>query len=917
MPSVTHDGRSFMIDGRRVWLVSGAIHYSRVPREHWADRIHAAKLAGLNTVETPVFWNRHEPRAGQFDFSGDADLRHFIELIGQGGLYCILRPGPYVGAGWDLGGLPAWLRSGKDTPLRKSSGPLLEACSRYLTAVVDRVRDLQVTSPGTGGPIILVQNESAWTCGDSKVADAYLGELNRYLREAGITVPIINSNNLWQGAEGEIDCWTGSGDLLPTMRQFAAVRPDQPRLVVEFNFGAAATWGTPTPPPPDPTAVQSRLAQILAAGGQFNINPFHGGTNFGFCGGRSTAAPDAFLTASHDHQAPLSEAGLPGPLLPLMRRVCTFASRFGRVLANLDPAYHPVAVLPAAEDPGRSGVSIVHVTGSQGAVAFVFSGPAGGKPRPPIELLLPNGTSLSVPLSAQQRVSWCLLDVPLSGRARLDYCNLNAFALVGRVFVCFGPGGARGRLSVSGSPLEVPVPSGKDATIHEHEGVVIVVCNEEQVDRVFVTDDAVFLGVDTLAADGKPIGSSRHCTRVGGDGAVSTVVPSHVVRSSPKAALGAWTGIGMGDYTDGSSERFATIDGPTDLGELGSPFGLGWYRVRFKAASGGKVRILAPGSGDRLHVSLDGRMLGVMGVGPGATPDIALPLSKGTWTLVVLAENLGRVCAGADLGERKGLLSHVWGVKPFRAGRPVVQSGEPVDLLAWRSPLWEVHPGDLTSPDRLTWLLRHRRKTPLIIGIEALPARGVLLLNDSPIRFLERGSRHQVVLDEEALSRGTNSLQISLLQEPAIDGGPAVMSALQKEVAAAVSFSEGVACLSGKADWAFARWESPTEARFARAAREGARPVRNSGPTWWRARFDWGEGTEPLYFDATGLTKGQIHINGRHLCRYFVATASGKHVPPQTRYYIPSPWLKPGENTVLVFDEHGGDPSRCRLVHGP
>ena len=85
MPSVTFDGRSFMLDGRRVWLVSGAIHYIRVPRDLWADRIHAAKLAGLNTIETPVFWNHHEARPGKFDFKGDHDLRHFVKLIGEAG----------------------------------------------------------------------------------------------------------------------------------------------------------------------------------------------------------------------------------------------------------------------------------------------------------------------------------------------------------------------------------------------------------------------------------------------------------------------------------------------------------------------------------------------------------------------------------------------------------------------------------------------------------------------------------------------------------------------------------------------------------------------------------------------------------------------------------------------------------------
>src|SRR6185295_2978823 len=135
MPSMTYDGRSFMLDGRRIWLVSGSIPYARIPHESWADRIHAAKLAGLNAIETSVFWNRHEPRPNHFDFKGDNDLRRFVQLCGQAGMYCILRIGPFIGQDWDFGGLPAWLMSVKNVKFRAMSGPFLEACSRYISAV--------------------------------------------------------------------------------------------------------------------------------------------------------------------------------------------------------------------------------------------------------------------------------------------------------------------------------------------------------------------------------------------------------------------------------------------------------------------------------------------------------------------------------------------------------------------------------------------------------------------------------------------------------------------------------------------------------------------------------------------------------------------------------------------------------------
>ncbi|MCC6660632.1 MAG: beta-galactosidase [Phycisphaerales bacterium] len=914
MPTVTYDGRSFMLDGRRVWLVSGAIHYARVPAALWADRIHAAKLAGLNTIETPVFWNRHEPRPGRPDFKGDNDLRAFVGLIGKAGMFCILRPGPYVGANWDMGGLPPWVPPGKDGILRRASGPLLESYSRYLTAVVDQVRDLQATSPGAG-PIILVQNESQWNCGDDKVAEGYLAEIDRYLHEAGINVPIINANNLWQETQGEIDCWSGSGDLLPTLRQLGTVRPSQPRLVSDFRIGAPSTWGSTEPKSPAPATIQNQLAQVLASGAQFNLSPFHGGTNFGFWGGRTADGPGAFVTASHDHQAPLSENGAPGPLYAYTRRLCMFASRFGRVLAGLEPSYQPAAALPRAEDSGPVP-AVVHLSGTQGGIAFIFTD-ENARPEGGVTLLLPDGTTLPVPLTRGQTVAWCLLNASLGGRAQLDYCNLCTLAHVGRVFVCYGTAGTTARLSISGSPLEIPVPAGKDPTVHEHEGITVVICNEQQVDRVQVSDDAVYLGADTLLTDGTPVAAAKSITRIGADGVTSTVHPSQPagVRGG-RIPLGHWVGVTAADYMDGSSERFAVIDGPGSLAEEGSPYGLGWYRVRFKSASAGRARVLSPGSGDRLHMFLDGKEAGIMGVGPGAEPEATLALKRTGHTLVVLAENLGRVSTGADLGNTPGLVSHLWAVKPVAAGRAAIKVGLPLDVLSWRSPLWEVHEGDTTAPERLTWTLRHRRKTPLIVTIGAIPARALAILNDKPLAFLERGSQRQLVLGEEALGKGIATFQIAPLQEPAEggDGGETGMAHLQKDIAAAVSFAEGVTNLSAKAEWGYARWEPPTEARFTRAARDGRTPARSAGPTWWRTTFDAGQVPQALYLDASGLTKGQVYVNGRHLCRYWVATGTGRAVPPQTLYFIPPSWLVPGENTILLFDEHGGDPAKCRLL---
>lgn len=913
MPSVTYDGRSFMLDGRRIWIVSGAIHYARVPAESWEARIHAAKMAGLNAVETPVFWNRHEARPGQFDFEGDNDLRRFVELVGEAGMWCILRPGPFVGSGWDFGGLPAWFLEGDTLQLRTNAGPFLEACSRYISAVAGQVKDLQVTSPGDGGPILLVQNESKWTCGDDALGQSYLGELNRYLREAGFTVPTINDNQLWQRMEGEIACWSGSSHMSSTMRQLAVVRPDDPRLVIEFNSAPPSVWGKPTPEPPAPAVVQRRMAEIMAVGGQININPFHGGTNFGFWGGRFNDGPDAFATASHDGACPVSEAGGQGATFGMVRRISTFASRFGRVLSNLDPTYQPVVIDPAAgDDPERKasagpGLSVVHSTGTQGSIAWLFSA-TGAKAKAPgrsTTLLLPDGSHLHVELG-DQAVGWCLFDVQLTGRHVLDYCTFNAFGAVGDTFVCYGPAGSTGMISINGSPAEIVAPKAKTPVTIEIEGITVVVCSEALIDRTYFGTDAVFVGVDSMDRAGKPVlgPTTKQYIKVRSNGKIETVRSGAGggSRASARASFGTWSAASTADYVNGQSPRFASIAGPAELAALGTQSGYGWYRIKIKSSAASKPKTLVPESGDRLHLFVDAQAQEVIGIGPGATDNMTLNLTKGEQTLVILAENLGRYSEGTGLGDLKGLYGHLWEAKSFKAGRSQIEIGDPINALSFRSPLWGIHAADRLNPERLTWSFMHRRKSPIIMSIDAMPVRALVILNDVPVRFVERNGPECFIFDSEELRAGKNVLQVALL-----DGeDPSGLAA------SAINFFEGAKNLTEKADWAFAKWEAPAATAYKPVSKSGG--AKTTGPTWWKAGFEVSDTSNPLFLDATGLTKGQLFLNGRHLSRYWVATSTGKQVPPQGSYYLPGPWLNEGKgNELVIFDEHGGNPTKCKL----
>lgn len=933
MASITFDGQSFLLDGRRIWLVSGSIHMARTPRATWARRIHQAKQAGLNCIETPVVWARHEPRKGQFDFTGENDVREFVKLVQAAGMYCILRPGPYVDNGYDLGGLPPWLigLENQNGPirLRANSQLFLEACSRYITALADQVRALQVNAPApkgssaaaNPGPIVLLQNECHWTCGDDQLADTYLAELDRYYREAGFSVPIVNSNDLWQSVEGEIDGWTGYEGLLGHLRQLGSVRPAQPRIVIEFKVGDRTVFGQPAPERKSPLAVERRLGEILASGGQFNIDPFFGGSNPGFLGGRDALlGPGAMVTTSAGAGAPIDDTGHDTELSRGIRRICTFASRFQRVLSHLDPARQAVALAPeparpeAAKDkPGtHPGLSVIHCVGSQGGVVFVFGDETGTNPRPGT-LLLADGSTLPVDLRGQS-VLWCLLDVRLTGRANLDYSNLSALTLVGKVLVVFGAPGARGVLSVNGSPLETTVPTDKPA-LHEHEGLTIVVASAEHVEHIHADDRGVYIGVAGLDAEGRPIPHADHKTYTHVDAEGKKQIVRALPAPTPKrtrATLGEWTCFTLDPYCTGTSPRFANIQKPADLVALGAAYGYGWYRLKITSHAPRKSRLMFPYAGHRLHIMTGGEPVGLVGIGPGASTSLVVPLGKGATNMVILAENAGRVSSGNDLGESVGLYGHAFEVEPIKTPKPKLVASDPVDALAFRAPLWRMQRDDRTDAQRLTWTIKHLKKTPIIMQIGAFSAGtrqdGVVLLNNKIIHVFQSGGGRPIVINADLLTKGNNEIQIALMASTA---------EAADELAKAVQFFDAEEGPTVKAEWAFAKWEVPGAEVFAKAGKSGAsrtgKPTPGC-PAWWHATLDAGEGDQPVLLDLSGLTKGQLYVNGQHVGRYFVATGAGKKVPPQTRYLIPRHMLKAGPSDIMIFDEHGASPTRVKVV---
>ncbi len=858
----------------------------------------------------------HEPRKGRFSFHGPTDVRRFVELCGQAGMYVALRPGPFVGFQYDAGGLPSWLLEMPGVALREANEPFQERVSLYFRKLLGELADLQVTH---GGPLILIQSEHAWLCSNSDQADRYLREVTRYVRENQINIPIINTNDLWQESVGTIDTWRGWKDLLIQLRQLRAVQPRAPRIVSQFSPTGVGLWGAPRQDERTPQELMNALAQVLAAGAQPIVSPFHGGTNFGFLGGRTAGRPDGFVTTAAAATAPLGETGFRGPRYHALRRLVTFASHFGHVFADLSPDYHPVALdLSELEATGGSSrasgrrVSIVHLRGGAGQVVFVFA----DGPRRDATLLLEEGIRLPVSLG-DQAVGWYVMDVDLRGAGRLDYTNLMPWAIVGRsTLVVSGPAKSIGYLSIDGSPLEQTVPSGNKPAVIEHKGVKIVICNQEQIDRAYHDEKTVYVGVAGLTPAGAPIPMGRTAAawaigKANEPEAVEFEEPA-LPQGGKSVELSEWQASPSSAYVEGTSPRYATLDGPQTLTACGAALGYGWYRMELKVVSTRKRKLHMPEVADRAHLFVDGSAGRILGVGPAANHGpFDQSLAKGPHTLVALVDNLGRFAEGNDLGERKGLYGHVWEVKKLATAKPNKVQAHAVDPFSLRGYIAGRTRGQLSDTNQVAWAFSHTRKTPILVDVDGVTASGTIVLNDQPIAYYagaSGGCLHRILLEPgetAGMKRGKNEVRFApdLRQPDACD-----------EASKKVTVYECVESITEKAEWAFAKWEPPVAASYRPLTRTGARDVKGV-PCWWRTSFVVKDTPLPLRLDTTGLSKGQAFMNGNNLGRYFTATADSKAVGPQKWLYIPKAWVKINEhNELLIFDEHGFAPHRTSIV---
>ena len=300
---------TFVLNGEPFVVKAAEIHYPRIPREYWDHRIKMCKALGMNTVCIYIFWNIHEQREGEFDFTGNNDIAAFCKLAQKNGMYVIVRPGPYVCAEWEMGGLPWWLLKKKDIRLREQDPYFMERVKIFEEKVGEQLAGLTIQK---GGPIIMVQVENEYgSYGEDKPYVSAIRDCLRgiYGKELALFQCDWSSNFTKNGLEDLV--WTmnfGTGSHIDNQfRHLKQLRPDSPLMCSEFWSGWFDKWGArhETRPAKDMVA---GLDEMLSKGISFSLYMTHGGTSFGHWAGANSPGFQPDVT-SYDYDAPINEYG--------------------------------------------------------------------------------------------------------------------------------------------------------------------------------------------------------------------------------------------------------------------------------------------------------------------------------------------------------------------------------------------------------------------------------------------------------------------------------------------------------------------------------------------------------------------------------------------------------------------------------
>ena len=664
-PYMDFDGKGFIINGQRTFLASGSIHYPRVPRELWHDRLLRLKRGGFSTVETYTFWNFHEPKEGQFDFTGQRDFEEYLKEAQDVGLYATVRVGPYVCAEWDSGGYPVWLKFKKDLLVRQDNPAYVAAQDAWLKEILPKVAAHQINK---GGNVILVQMENegkiqgAWTGATS--GDAYFDHLHDETIKGGMEIPFFMSG-YHHGSVPVIENPDNTGRQCPW-------------ISTEIWAGWYLNYGWS-----DYGYLRIlRCNDYLLARGAAGLNyyMFLGGTNFDSWNDNENAA-------SYDYSATLGETGDIRPVYYAEKANNLFATSFADILSNSTYA------TPEYTDYAKNGMVIGARKSPSGTVVFVEG--RASNTDPALIKSASTGADVAIHIPAIE-VCNLVLDYPIVPAAKIKIVqaitNILGIAHNGTTttLVVFGQPGDTNELTLDIAGTKKTIPLTYSATMptetFEKAGgqtLRILALSRQLSDRTWIAgspkSEYVVVGPEYLGdfsvKDGKP---SMNIERPYNHPAPNQVVvygpaetpAQHLAVTSDAsvdtAAAPAVTGWEMSTPAESApgfdDASWKTSDDPLPMGADGDVSAFAWYRASVQAPQAGSGTLTFPGAADHLVVFINGKRV-------PATPSIVDPkptspdLKAGhlSWTvqgdftagknaIAVLATHQGRDKAGGYWG---------------------------------------------------------------------------------------------------------------------------------------------------------------------------------------------------------------------------------------------------------------------------
>jgi hypothetical protein len=783
---ITYNPHAFLINGQPTPLISGAVHYFRIPPELWPDRLRKAKQGGLTAIETYVAWNFHESEKGKFDFTAARDLNQFLTLCEAENLFVILRPGPYICAESNFGGFPAWLGQEPGVKFRTFNPVYLKFVDRWFDALFAVVAPHLLTR---GGSILLVQAENEFghiSQEDFEAGQKYLYHLRDKIQSLGVDVPIITCDG---GMPGCIQC-INSHRPAEQVPEFLKIQPNAPLFSTEFWSAWYDVWGEKHHTRDGRDLAFHTLKFVADGAAGYNYYMYHGGTNFGY----STMY---LQTTSYDFHAPISEAGGLTPKYFHLKQAADFLRTFSEILLTSAPEPAPDVLVQATLRTTRRE--------SNGVRIIFLENPAAEAQTTPLQIGEKNWGELTLP---GHSILPIVLNFQLSAETRINGATL----FIQQIFRGHDK---RTYLLLSGAPgtsgqIELQHHESCQTFIVEfetddffliksfHEVTLIFAVEALANQNQLLNQNLMLLGAEYVrhfAASGNEVHlevavSHSSKLRLLGAGAEKNqfVAPPNLP-ALPK--FSAWRGHAETTASLPNSAGWRDLPEPVSMLALGNFDGYGWYRTQFDSPRGGRARLLFSDVADRILVWLNGTLIGTSATPPedrkGKFPaEFEVHLEKGENSLGVLADNLG--LAKGD----------------WQIGRP-----------------------------------------------QHLEAKG--LLGPVHVSNLPEALRHWQFLPKLSLERETWSDEI------------------------------------------FSRWPEW---------------VKNTGnnPTYFATHFDLPDAAflPPLRLDLSQMSKGLAWLNGRLLGRYW-------KIGPETRLYLPEPWLK-SRNTLVLFDEEGIFPEAVQLA---